>query len=98
MLALTKIWQEVPKEDFDEWIRNGKILCKVFNALVFNSVPFDMVDSRDIEVVTFGSPTRYNFKMSTFCPPRPPRAGIIVSQKSIILGQNRKTYYNNYEQ
>ena len=50
---IANLLQEAPKEDFDEWIRDGKILCRVFNELVFNSVPFDMVDSRDIEVSGF---------------------------------------------
>ena len=36
--------QESPKCDFDEWIQDGKVLCRVFNQLVFNSVPIDIVD------------------------------------------------------
>ena len=38
--------------DFDEWIRDGRIICRVFNQLVFNSVPIDVTTTmpRDIEV------------------------------------------------
>ena len=43
---------EAPKIDFDEWIRDGKILCRVFAKLVFNSVPRDIVDvpTNDVKV------------------------------------------------
>ena len=44
--------QEAPKVDFDEWIKDGRIICRVFNQLVFNSVPIDITQSlpRDVEV------------------------------------------------
>ena len=44
--------QESPKVDFDEWIRDGRLICRVFNQLVFNSVPIDITETidRDVEV------------------------------------------------
>ena len=54
---LANLLQESPKVDFDEWIEDGTVLCRAFNELVFNSVPFDLVDSPDvkasIQVATF---------------------------------------------
>ena len=49
---LANLLQETPKNvDFAEWLIDGKVLCRAFNALVFNSVPFDLVDSQhDVKV------------------------------------------------
>ena len=50
---IANLLQETPEnEDFDDWIKDGKVLCRVMNKLRFNGVPNDMVSvpSNDIEV------------------------------------------------
>ena len=41
---IANVVRELPPEgtDFAAWIQDGKILCRVLNELVFNSVPFDI--------------------------------------------------------
>ena len=62
---LVNLLQDAPPKDvnFDEWVRDGTVLCKAFNALVFNSVPFDLVDndnSHDIKVGRTKTYKNYN--------------------------------------
>ena len=41
---IANVINEIPEEgqDFAEWIKDGKILCRFLNILVFNSVPIDV--------------------------------------------------------
>lgn len=43
---IINVINEIPKCDFDEWIQDGKILCRLFNEIVFNSVPIDITESQ----------------------------------------------------
>ena len=51
---IANLLQDTPaeNEDFDDWIKDGKILCRVINNLMFNAVPTDIVSvtSNDVEV------------------------------------------------
>ena len=39
---IANVLEETPgNEYFDDWIKDGKIICRLINTLVFNGVPVD---------------------------------------------------------
>ena len=50
---IANLLQEAPT-DFDEWIEDGRVLCRAINKIIFNAVPNDIINapSNDVKVCT----------------------------------------------
>ena len=48
---IANLLQEAPT-DFDEWIEDGRVLCRAINKIIFNAVPNDIINapSNDVKV------------------------------------------------
>ena len=46
---IANLLQEAPT-DFDEWIEDGRVLCRAINKIIFNAVPNDIINAPNNDV------------------------------------------------